>query len=148
MGWTGIGWHKGSKLRDVIRKELECDGENGKYPKWTCLQDTIRNRRDYYGIYNITRGEMVTTVMVICLTQLSKVRGGWDHWLRSTHELRYKEMTVDMGPYSFDVPLPMFQEYERLVPVPRTQYEADWRTTVRIKLGLPDVSYQVESEAA
>lgn len=117
MGWTYFACSSHEKTENILRRNLEQNGQDGT--TWRFHHLTMRGSTAY------------------AIVKLEKPDGTVDYWgeviltSRKHHgEFGYKNMDEGMGPYRHDAPLSMIDELDRLAPNPGS-YAQDWRNRVR-----------------
>lgn len=124
MGWTSYNINTSAKTDEVIRREL--NGTSIEYGTWE-VTDSATVGAQWYGIIKRTPvvGEPIHYGMV-CLTERKPLMKGSDMTYFS-----FKDMTEDMCPYYYAMPLRMLNKLEALAPVPDGS-SAKWREGVRM----------------
>lgn len=124
MGWTSYKIDTADKTDAVMRRELNCTSiEHGTWE----VTDSATVGAQWYGIIKRTPvvGEPIYYGMV-CLTERKQIKG------TGMTDFGFKDMTEDMCPYYFAMPLKMLNKLEALSPVEQGQYAHKWREGVRM----------------
>lgn len=123
MGWTSYKINTSDKTDDVLRREL--NGTSIEYGTWE-VQDSATVGAQWYGIIKRTPivGAPVHYAMIV-LTERKALKGS------DMTEFGFKDMTEDMGPYYYAMPLRMLTKLEALAPVTEG-FAFKWREGVRM----------------
>jgi hypothetical protein len=123
MGWTSYNINTSAKTDEVMRREL--NGTSAEYGTWE-VQDSATVGAQWYGIMKRTPivGEPIYYAMIV-LTERKPLKGS------DMTYFSFKDMTEDMCPYYYAMPLRMLKKLEELTPVP-DGYAAKWREGVRM----------------
>jgi len=134
MGWTSYNINTTAKTDEVLRREMSQDSKGGTRPSWEvvdsatigatwyailCMTDfdtstpdgSVATRKTYYGM--------------VCLTQRKPLKGSGMTYFS------FKDMTEDMCPYYYAMPMRMLKKLEELTPNPQGN-AAKWREGVRM----------------
>lgn len=125
MGSTGI-WSDKS-FKEVFEQEFK-SGNN-----WTLLAHSQKGNVNYsvWDIYVEKTGETKRTAMVTLFNRY----GG---------EVVYKDMTIDMGPYKYDIPVKLFKLL-KAGNVYRSEYADKWIATVEANLASATISPKLQA---
>jgi hypothetical protein len=123
MGWTSYKINTSAKTDEVLRRELNCT--SAEHGTWEVLESATVGAQ-WYGIIKRTPvvADPVYYAMIV-LTERKPIKGS------DMTEFGFKEMTEDMGPYYYGMPLRMLNKLETLVPVV-DGFAAKWREGVRM----------------
>jgi hypothetical protein len=123
MGWTSYKINTSAKTDEVMRREL--NATSIEYGTWEVLESSTVGAQ-WYGIIKRTPvvGEPIHYGMV-CLTERKALKGS------DMTEFFFKDMTEDMCPYYYAMPLRMLNKLEALAPVPDGS-AAKWREGVKM----------------
>lgn len=123
MGWTSYKINTSATTDEVVRRELNCT--SAEYGTWEVL-DSATVGAQWYGI--IKRTPVVADPVyygMIVLTERKPIKGS------GMTEFGFKDMTEDVGPYYYAMPLRMLAKLEQLAPVV-DGHAAKWREGVRM----------------
>jgi hypothetical protein len=123
MGWTCYNVNTTATTDTVLRRELNCT--SAEYGTWE-VQDSATVGAQWYAIMKRTPvvGTPIYYAMIV-LTERRPLKGS------DMTYFCFKDMTEDVGPYHYAMPMRMLAKLEELAPAAEG-YAAKWREGVRM----------------
>lgn len=131
MGWTGLYVAHNTGIEYTTRgtvdrkatldKRFTCASSDG-LRTWEVVKSTLRGSTYYAAVRTVDAGAgTVTTWALVCLTSVTGK--GWNQYFN------YKDMSEDMGPYSYDCPVSILD----MLSDTDSKCAQEWRAACREK---------------